>query len=77
MAADIEQERRVVHDGAGLLVEPAALGEPQSDQALAQDVLHRLPEPEIHAECQRRHQLSQADMHPIRVLARVGTLSAR
>jgi hypothetical protein len=30
------------------------VGQPQRDQALAQHVLHRLPEPQIDAERQRR-----------------------
>ena len=42
-----------------LLAEPGLVGQPQRDQALAQDVLHRLPEPQIDAERQRRDQLSQ------------------
>ena len=39
-----------------------AFGQPQGDQALPQHVLHRLPEPEVHAQGQRRDQLSEADL---------------
>jgi hypothetical protein len=42
-----------------LLAERRAVGQPQRDQALAQDVLHRLPEPQVDAERQRRDQLGQ------------------
>src|SRR5262249_5527922 len=38
------------------------LGDPERDPALAQDVLHRLPEPEVDAERQRGHQLCKADL---------------
>src|SRR6266567_2377842 len=65
MAADIHQQRRVVDDDALALIEAGALGEAQRDQTLAQDVLHRLPEPEIDAQRKRRHQLGQAYLRAV------------
>jgi hypothetical protein len=47
----------VVDDRPLLLVEPDPLGQPQRDQALAEDVLHRLPEAEVDAQREGRHQL--------------------
>ena len=44
MAADVDEEGGVVDDRPLLLVKPEPLGQPHRDQALAQDVLHRLPE---------------------------------
>ena len=38
--------------------QPGVIGQPQRDQALAQDVFHRLAEPEVHAKPQRRDKLS-------------------
>ena len=37
------------------------LGQPQRDQALAQDVFHRLAEAQVHAERQRRDEFGQPD----------------
>ena len=65
VAADVDEQRGVVDGRALLLVEPEPLGEPQRDQALAQDVLHRLPEAEVDAERQRRDELRQPDVWPI------------
>ena len=65
MAADVDEQRRVVDVGARLLVEIEQLGHAQRDQALAQDVLHRLPEPEVDAERERRHELGEADVRAI------------
>ena len=45
VTADVDQQRRVVDGRAFLVVEPDPLGEAKCDQALAQDVLHRLPKP--------------------------------
>ena len=59
VAADVDEQRRVVDDRPRLLVEPEPLGEPQRDQALPQDVLHRLPETEVDAERERGDQLGQ------------------
>jgi hypothetical protein len=50
MAANVEEQGGVVDDRPLLLVEPEPLGQPQRDQALAQDMLHRLPEAEIDPE---------------------------
>lgn len=38
------------------------ISQPQRDQALAQDVFHRLAESEVHAKSQRRDKLSQPDL---------------
>ena len=65
MAADVNEQRRVVDVRALLLVEPEALGQPQGDQALAEDVLHRLSEAEVDAERERGDELRQADLHAI------------
>ena len=61
VAADVDQQRRVVDDRPLLLVEADPLGQPQRDQALAQHVLHRLPEAEVDAERERRDELGQAN----------------
>ena len=65
VAADVDQQRRVVDDRALLLVEPDPLGEPQRDQALPQHVLHRLPEAEVDAERQRGDELREPDVRAI------------
>src|SRR5262249_11982396 len=62
VTADADQQRGVVDGRALLLVEPDAVGEPQRDHALSQDVLHRLSEAEIDAERQRRNQLREPDL---------------
>jgi len=59
VAADIDEQRRVVDVGSRLLVQPKAVRQTQCDQALSQDVLHRLSETKIDAERQRRHQLGK------------------
>lgn len=46
----------------GLRVGPDALGEPQGDRALAQHVLHRLPEAKVDAERWRADKLGEANM---------------
>ena len=65
VAADVDEQRGVVDDGALLLVEPERLGQPQRDQALPQHVLHRLPEAEVDAERERGDQLRQPDLRAI------------
>ena len=65
MAADVHQQRRVVHDHALTVVEADALGQTQRDQALAQDMLHRLPEAKVDAQGQGRHQLGQAHLRAV------------
>ena len=67
VTADVDQQRRVVDVGTRLVVEPDSLREPQRDQTLTEDVLHRLPEPEIDPERERRDQLGQADARPVHV----------
>ena len=67
VTADVDEQRRVVDVRARLLIESHPLGQAQRDQALAQDVLHRLPEPEVDAERQRRHQLGEANVRAIGV----------
>ena len=47
VAADVAEQGRVVHRRSGRLVDAGLLGQPQSDQALSKDVLHRLVEPEV------------------------------
>ena len=61
VAPDVHEERGVVHDCALLVVEPDPLRDPEGDEALAEHVLHRLPEPEIDAERQRGDELGQTD----------------
>jgi hypothetical protein len=57
VATDVDQQRGVVDDRALLFVESDSLGQPQRDQALSQDMLHRLPETEVYAERERGDQL--------------------
>ena len=59
MAADVDQQRRVVNVCALLLVEVEPLGEAQRDQALPQDVLHRLAEAEVDPQRQSCHELGE------------------
>ena len=65
VTADVDEQGRVVDDRPLGLVEPDPLGEPQRDEALAQDVLHRLAEAEVDAERQRRDELRQPDVRTI------------
>ena len=69
VAADVDEQRRVVDDRALLLVEPEALREAQRDQALPQHVLHRLAEAEVDTERERGQQLRQADLRAIPIVA--------
>jgi hypothetical protein len=62
VAADVHEQRRVVHDDLVLVGQPELVREPQGDQALAEHVLHRLPEPEVDPEGQRGHELRQPDL---------------
>ena len=66
MAADVDQQRRVVHDGSLRLVQPGGLGEPKRDQALAQHMLHRLPEAQVDTERQGRDELGEPDVRAVR-----------
>ena len=65
VAADVDQQRRVVDDCPVVLVESYAFGESQRDQALAQHVLHRLPEAEVDPERERRYELREPHMRAI------------
>jgi hypothetical protein len=65
VAANVHEQRRVVDDCALFLVEPQRLTEPQRDEALAQDVLHRLAERQVDPERERPDQLSQSQMGPV------------
>jgi len=56
------QQGRVVHDLPVSLVQAHPLGQPQRDQALAQDVLHRLAHAQVGAERQDAEQFCQADV---------------
>ena len=63
VTADVDEERRVVHGRPRVLVEADPLRQLERDQALAQHMLHRLAEAEIHPQGERGHQLRQA--HPL------------
>jgi hypothetical protein len=58
---DVDQQRGVVHRRPVWLTQSRLIGQPQRDQALAQDMLHRLAKPQVHAQRQRRDQLGQPD----------------
>ena len=62
MAADVDEQRRVVDNDTVALVEADPLGQPQRDQALPQDVLHRLPEAKVDAQRKRRDEFGQAHL---------------
>jgi len=59
VTAHVDQQRGVVDRHPVLLTQTGVASQPQRDQALPQDVLHRLPEPQVDAERQRRDQLGQ------------------
>ena len=59
VTAHVDQQGGVVDGHPVLLAEARVAGQPQRDQALAQHVLHRLAEPQVDAERQRRDQLGQ------------------
>ena len=59
VAADVDEQRRVVDIGARLVAEADPLRKAQRDQALPQDVLHRLPETQIDTERERGNELGQ------------------
>ena len=50
VTADIDQQRRVIHRRPVLAFQARVVSQPERDQALAQDVFHRLAEPQVHAE---------------------------
>ena len=59
VAADVDEQRGVVDRRPFGFVEAEQLAEAQRDQALAKDVLHRLPEAEIDPKRERRDELGQ------------------
>jgi hypothetical protein len=59
VAADVDEERGVVDICSLVVIEAELLSDAQRDQALAQHVLHRLPEAEVDPERQRRDELGQ------------------
>ena len=65
VAADVDQKRRVIDNGALLTVEPNRLGKPQRDQALTEHMLHRLSKAEIDPEGQRSNELRHPDVDAI------------
>ncbi len=67
VAADVNEQRGVVDGAAFAIVEADSIGDAQGDDALAQDVLHRLPEAEVDAERQRRDELGEPHVQTISV----------
>jgi hypothetical protein len=65
VAADVRQQRGVVEDRPLLVAQLEPFRQPQRDQALPQDVLHRLSEPEVGAEREDRDELGQAHAAPV------------
>jgi hypothetical protein len=74
MAADIDQQGGVIDSRALLLVEPDTLGQAHGDQALAQDVLHRLPEAEVYAQREGGYELRQPNLRGIGLAGHRATL---
>jgi hypothetical protein len=70
VAAHVDQQRGVVDGCSRLLVEADPLCKPQCDQALAQHVLHRLPEAEVDPERKRPDELGEANVRAIGFAAR-------
>ena len=70
VAADVDEQRRVVDGRPRLVVEAEPLGDAQRDQALAQHVLHRLAEAEVDPERERRDELGQPNGRPFGVAGR-------
>jgi hypothetical protein len=65
VAADAEEQGRVVDDRSFIVIEPHPLRQAQRDEALAQNVLHRLPEAEVDAERERGDELRQPNVRPV------------
>ena len=59
VAADVDQQRGVVHDESVVVVEALSFGQSQGDDALPQHMLHRLPEAEVDPERERSDQFCQ------------------
>jgi hypothetical protein len=55
MATDVQQQCRVIHHEALIVIKTRTLGDSQRDQALAQHMLHGLPETEVDAQGQGSH----------------------
>ena len=62
VAAHVDEESGVVDDFPCSLVEADPLPDPERDEALAEHVLHGLPEAEVDPQRERRHELGEA--HP-------------
>ena len=62
VTADVHQQRRVVQRRPLFVVEAQAVGEPEGDDALTQDVFHRLSEAEVDAQRQGGDQLREAQL---------------
>jgi len=60
------KEASAAHDRALLGVETDPLSQPQREQTLSQDMLHRLPKAQVDAERQRRDQVSEPYPHRCR-----------
>jgi hypothetical protein len=56
------QANSPVGDFALSLIEGEELSHPQRDESLPQDVLHRLPEPQVRAERDRGNEFGEADL---------------
>src|SRR5260221_12031672 len=67
VAPDVDEQRRVVDDRPRLLVEAQLFGQSQANQALPEDVLHRLAETEDDAERERRNELGKANLRGLRL----------
>ena len=55
----VDQQGRVIDRRPFGLLDAENLGEAQGDEALTEDVLHRLPEPEVDPQGQRRDEFGQ------------------
>jgi hypothetical protein len=77
VAADVDEESGVVDDRPLLVVEPDRVGQSQRDQALAKDVLHRLPEAQVYPEREGGHQLRQPNVRTIDLAGHWTTSASR
>ncbi len=62
VTADTDQQRHVIDDRTLLVIEPEPLAQSQRDQTLAQNVLHRLAEPQVNAERECTDKLGKTNM---------------
>jgi len=65
MAPDIDQQRGVVDVSTPRIVQSHPLGQAKRDEALAQDVFHRLAEAEVDPQRERRDQLGESHIRPV------------